>query len=121
MAVVRQGPKGTIFIDRGDPALEEQLDAKFVRIPGLLQWKIPGEWTDDLLSFGAAISSGRVDEVTFEHRKAQCLTCPLMQQDASGTMYCNGCRCGRWILSRLDGSFASKLGWKRFQCPMGRF
>lgn len=122
MSVIRQGPGDIVFIDRPNPELEAQLDARFQRLPGLLQWKVPNRGAVSLaFEFVKTVTSGIVDDETLERRKQSCLACPAMAKDTQGNLFCAACSCGRWQLARLDGTFLPKLGWKGTKCPLGRF
>lgn len=110
------------FIDRPNTELEHYLDSIYERVPGHLQWKVPHKGAIQLATeFFKTITSGLCTDIEFENRKQKCLSCPAMVQDNSGIKYCSGCRCGRWQLAQLDGTFLPKLRWASLRCPLGRF
>lgn len=91
-----------------------------------------GRWTfrrtslvGKVSSFFGAVASGKADQETIERRKRSCLggqgdpPCPALVRTTSGS-YCGACSCGRWLLAKLDGEIAPKLGWKNLTCPLRR-
>jgi hypothetical protein len=71
------------------------------------------------ISFVQAVTSGKVDEATFQSRRLKCLgpePCPKVRQRPHGN-YCGACGCGERAISELD----VKLRFKKVTCPLGRF
>lgn len=117
---LRRDAHGNIWIPKENPALEAELDKLYVRVPGTLRWlsKKP-TLVEKTKEFVKTVTSGYVDDATYQTRLASCMGCPALVKNKKGS-FCGGCSCGTWQLARLDGSTLPKLKWKRLRCPLGR-
>lgn len=116
----------TFFLEKPSCEAEAFLDKRYPRTEDGTRWlNVKRSLVEKGIDVVKSVTSGFASPEVLARRKLSCFgdasteACDALVERQGG-FYCGACGCGAWMLAKLDGETAPKLGWKKLNCPKGR-
>lgn len=112
---IKVNDDGTLSLEKDTNSNREWLGRNAIKISENV-WVPEKSTISKALSLVNALTSGGVDDATFEKRKGTCLGCPALKS-MDDRIYCGACGCPQNSISELN----YKLKLRRSVCPMKKW